>query len=272
MHYQECIPTPALQPFVKCYWLLIGDSNQHHDFEKIIPDGSAELIIHLGDPFYERIGDEIHHQQTAFLYGQLKCSINIKPSSNARVLGIKFRPYGLSAFTKIPQQELSGTKHSMHNTFPGFDYDRYIEQMTHTEIGSVFSIVDEMMLTILRSSKQFESGKLDKVRLATLHLQHQHGNLRIDDLTRLTNMSRRELERKFSMYIGLSPKQLARIFRLQYAMRMQSQVELLTHLALDAGYYDQAHFIREFSELVDDKPSQYFQLQQELTEKFLLKP
>ena len=141
--------------------------------------------------------------------------------------------------------------------------------MMNAESGSVFPILDKMMLTMLNN--QFELNKVEKVRLATLQLKKNNGNVRIEELTRLTNMSSRELERKFNVYVGLSPKQLARIFRLQYALRKQSQTELLTHLALDAGYYDQAHFIREFSGMVNEKPSQYFQLQQELTEKFLLR-
>ena len=141
--------------------------------------------------------------------------------------------------------------------------------MMNAESGSVFPILDKMMLTMLNN--QFELNKVEKVRFATLQLKKNNGNVRIEELTRLTNMSRRELERKFNVYVGLSPKQLARIFRLQYALRKQSQTELLTHLALDAGYYDQAHFIREFSGMVNEKPSQYFQLQQELTEKFLLR-
>ena len=271
MHYQECIPTAALRPYIKCYWLLVSDDKDNHDFEKIIPDGSPELIIHLGVPFYEKMGGEIHQQQRAFVYGQLKSSISIKPSSHARVLGIKFHPYGLCAFTRIPQQELACTTHSITNTFTGFNYELYLDQMMHVDNGSLFGIVDGMMLALLKQTKEFESSKVDKVRLATLQLKNHHGNIRIDELKRLTNMSTRELERKFNTYVGLSPKQLARIYRLQYAMQMQSQAALLTHLALDAGYFDQAHFIREFSNLVNATPSEYFKLQSELSDKFLLK-
>jgi len=269
MHYQERLPSAALQPYIKCYWFLIGDSNDNHEFEKIIPDGSPELIIHLGAPFYEKKGEEIHQQESIFLYGQLKSSITIKPSSHARVLGIKFHPYGLSAFTKIPQQKLTGTAHSIENIFNGFNYDRYEDEMMNAESGSVFPILDKMMLTMLNN--QLELNKVEKIRFATLQLKKNNGNVRMEELTRLTNMSSRELERKFNVYVGLSPKQLARIFRLQYALTKQSQTELLTHLALDAGYYDQAHFIKEFSGIVNEKPYKYFQLQQELTEKFLLR-
>ena len=272
MHYHEHIPSPPLQPFVKCYWLLHDTEGSDHDFEKIIPDGSPEMIIHLGWPFEERIDGEVKKQESAFLYGQLFSSIEIRASKQSKVLGIKFQPFGLSAFTTIPQFELSGKKSLINDIFPHFIVEEYLEKLSSAPTPEeLFLQMDQMMLYMLRKRKNFSDDKVGKMNAAVSTILQSNGSLKIDELTRSLNMSRRELERKFNRYIGLSPKQLAKIFRLQFALQCESKVELLTHLALEAGYYDQAHFIREFSSIVNERPSDYFALQMELTEKFLLK-
>ena len=272
MHYQEFIPSPLLQPHIKCYWLLSDDSGIQQDFERIIPDASPELIIHLGVPFEERTAGIVKKQEPCFLYGQLFSSIEIRPSSYPRVAGVKFHPFGLAAFTNIPQDELSGKSNSIYNIFPCIPLNAFFEQMHMAETNvSVFRIIDEMMQYILKTKKIKSDDRVGGIRMAVSELRAANGDLRIEELTRTLNMSRRELERKFNRYIGLSPKQLAKIFRLQFALQRQSKAELLTHLALEAGYYDQAHFIREFSSIVNERPSDYFALQSELTEKFLLK-
>jgi len=272
LQYQEYIPSIQLQPFVKCYWLLHDVDGFNHDFEKIIPDGSPEMIIHLGSPFEERIDGDVTKQETIFLYGQLVSSIEIRASLQPKVLGIKFHPFGLSAFTPIPQTELSGKRSLVEEIFPAFPIEEYLEKFHLAENPvALFKKVDQMMIHMLHRRKDFSEDKVDKMKAAISSMQKANGNLKIDQLTRSLNMSRRELERKFNRYVGLPPKQLAKIFRLQFALQSESTSELLTHLALEAGYYDQAHFIREFSSIVNERPSDYFALQNELTEKFLLK-
>ena len=272
MHYQEIIPSLPLQPFVKCYWLLCDGDASNYDFERIIPDGSPEMIIHLGSPFEERIDGVVHQQETFFLYGQLFSSIEIRASLPPKVLGIKFLPFGLSAFTPIPQTELSGRRSLVEHIFPVFPIGEYLEKLHLAKNpAALFNTVDQMMLHMFHQRKNFSEDKVGKMKAAISSMQKANGNLKIDQLTRSLNISRRELERKFNRYIGLSPKQLAKIFRLQFALQCESESDLLTHLALDAGYYDQAHFIKEFSSIVNEKPSEYFRLQPELTEKFLLK-
>jgi AraC-like DNA-binding protein len=252
--------------------LLSDELEEEHDFERIIPDGSPEMVIHLGPPFEERIDGVVKKQESAFLYGQLFSSIEIRASKQPKVLGIKFHPFGLSAFTIIPLLELSGKRSLINDIFPAFPIEKYLEKLNSAVTPEgLFLQIDQMMLFMLGKRNNFSEDKACKMSAAVSSIQQSNGSLKIDALTRSLNMSCRELERKFNRYIGLSPKQLAKIFRLQFALHCESRAELLTHLALEAGYYDQAHFIREFSSIVNERPSDYFAMETELTEKFLLK-
>jgi transcriptional regulator GlxA family with amidase domain len=70
---------------------------------------------------------------------------------------------------------------------------------------------------------------------------------------------RRQLERKFTTQIGISPKQLGRVIRLQTALKMllNQTSETLTEIAYESEYYDQAHFIKDFKEFTGTTPKEF---------------
>jgi transcriptional regulator GlxA family with amidase domain len=86
------------------------------------------------------------------------------------------------------------------------------------------------------------------------------GQVSVDELSEQLNINRRQLERRFASAIGLSPKQLAKIVRLQAALKMleQGHFTSLTALAYENGYFDQAHFIKDFKEFTGLSPKQFF--------------
>lgn len=84
--------------------------------------------------------------------------------------------------------------------------------------------------------------------------------LAIDELSHKMNVNRRQLERKFSSVIGLSPKQLSKIIRLQSTLKMLLKDEFtsLSALAYEGNYYDQAHFIKDFKEFTGLTPKEFY--------------
>lgn len=87
-----------------------------------------------------------------------------------------------------------------------------------------------------------------------------NGQLSVDELSKLTQVNRRQLLRKISSAIGLSPKQLSRTIRLQAALKMllNDQFSNLAELAYKNEYYDQAHFIKEFKEFTGSTPKEFY--------------
>jgi AraC-like DNA-binding protein len=87
-----------------------------------------------------------------------------------------------------------------------------------------------------------------------------NGQLSVDSLSRQNNINRRQLVRKFSLAIGLSPKQLSKTIRLQAALKtmLNQKITNLTHLAHESEYYDQAHFIKDFKEFTGLTPKEFY--------------
>jgi transcriptional regulator GlxA family with amidase domain len=87
-----------------------------------------------------------------------------------------------------------------------------------------------------------------------------NGQLSVKELSEQLNISKRQLERKFSSIIGLSPKQLSKIIRLQATLKMLAnhQFTSLTSVAYEGDYYDQAHFIKDFKEFTGLSPKKFY--------------
>ena len=86
------------------------------------------------------------------------------------------------------------------------------------------------------------------------------GCLPIEILAERMGIGFRKLDRRFNTRVGLPPKTLCRIIRFQRALKMIERASVRpdwVRIALDCGYYDQPHFIREFKAFAGTEPTNY---------------
>jgi len=106
---------------------------------------------------------------------------------------------------------------------------------------------------LLHSNRLPEIEWLDK----TLHkIYSLGGKISQENLAEKAEISLRHFRRKFKDVIGVSPKYFCKVIQLNTVFEMLSanDTEKLHHLALDCGYYDQAHFINDFKKLIGKSP------------------
>lgn len=73
-----------------------------------------------------------------------------------------------------------------------------------------------------------------------------------------TKSSQDTIEKRFRRAVGMTPKHYARLSRLRYAAALFRPGMCFTDLALDAGYFDQSHFIRDVKAVTGETPRQFF--------------
>lgn len=97
-----------------------------------------------------------------------------------------------------------------------------------------------------------------RVEQAVNVIRRQRGRVNIDLLAERLGITRRHLERRFDLLVGISPKRLARTSRFQHALRILTGSMMSgAAAAVECGYADQSHFIREFTELAGCSPSSH---------------
>ncbi|WBX97032.1 helix-turn-helix transcriptional regulator [Chryseobacterium gambrini] len=257
MNYQTFEPDQDLTAFIKCYWTLESPKEETPEKQTIIPDGCMEMIFHYGDLYKQYLdnGNTIT-QPRCFVIGQLTRPLEIEPTGETGIFSVRFHSEGFLPFTTVPIKEMENTAVSLEKLF-GKDGQEIGQQVLNA--NSTSERIKLIEIFLLDQLTDIET--IDRIVKSTVEtIITANGQLSVDELSQLTQVNRRQLLRKFSAAIGLSPKQLSRTIRLQAALKMllNDQFSNLADLAYENEYYDQAHFIKEFKEFTGSTPKEFY--------------
>jgi AraC-like DNA-binding protein len=248
IRYQQYRPTPALRPFVECYWSLDGRGDGFPAVEPVFPDGRMEAIFHRGDRFtriLDRGGEEV--QARRLLAGQLTRPLRLRPGGCISVVAVRFRPGGAFRFAPVPQHELT---------------DQVLDLDLFWRTPAALDEADEVearvgILERLLVARVKDEGDVSPIDVAVASILRSRGTLPIETVAARAGLTRRQLERTFQHRVGVAPKLLARIVRFQHVLSAIGTGEAGASLAATCGYYDQAHFIRDFKAFTGSTPGAY---------------
>lgn len=257
MNYQTFEPDQDLAAFVKCYWTLESPKEETPEKQTIVPDGCMEMLFHYGD-LYKQYLDNGNSmiQPRCFVIGQLTRPLEIEPTGETGIFSVRFHPEGFLPFTSIPIKAMENTAVSLEKLF-GKDGQEIEQQIINANSTSErIKLIEEFLLDRLTDIET-----IDRIVRSTVKtIITANGQLSVNDLSRDFKVNRRQLLRKFSSAMGLSPKQLSRTIRLQAALKMllNNQFSNLAELAYETEYYDQSHFIKEFKEFTESTPKEFY--------------
>ncbi len=250
-------PNTELAAFVKCYWTLESAKENTPLKNTIIPDGTMKLIFHYGDTYkHHPNNNESIVLPKCFLIGQLTRPYVVEPLGVTGSFVVRFHPNGFLPFSTIPIKEMENTAVSLHQLF-GEEGTEIGEQILNA--GSTFERINfiETFLLNRLTSKQ----TIDMIVKSTIEtILSANGQFSVNEHSLQNNINRRQLARKFSSTIGLSPKQLSKTIRIQATLKklLTKEVTSLTDLAYDNEYFDQAHFIKDFKEFTGLTPKEFY--------------
>jgi AraC-like DNA-binding protein len=241
VEYKVYEPAKELQPFIKCFWSLEATASPVAEKQRIVPDGCMEMIFHCGDLYEQFLDDgKTILQPRSFVFGQITRPLEIAPTGASN----------------MPLPEMENKAVSLNSLFnkEGLQLEKQVLGASTT--AKRITIIETFLLNKLSSPEV--TDRVAKQSVETLI--KLKGQLSVDDLAAQLKINRRQLERKFSSAIGLSPKQLAKVIRLQATLKMleKRQFTSLTSLAYENGYFDQAHFIKDFKEFTGMSPGQFY--------------
>jgi AraC-like DNA-binding protein len=252
MHYREHEPPAPLRPFVRCLWTLDDpDPRRDRPAEPVVPDGSMELVFHLGDPF-RRPGAGV--QPRALVAGQITGPLVLQPTGRVHVVGVRFHPAGAAAFVREPLDRIAGATPALEH-FWGREAEGLLDRLAAAR--------DRRARLALLGAALLE--RLDGLRAppwvegAVRAIEAWRGRIGIEELAGAAGVSRRTLERGFRAHVGAGPKLLCRIARFQRALRLLGVAPAGggAAVALECGYADQAHLVREFHALAGAPPGRF---------------
>lgn len=244
----------ALRDYVECVWTISGPRvSAPRAPERVLPDGCPELIVHLADRFSRRVGGRWVVQPRAFLAGTLSRPWLLRAGRRVDTFGIRFRA---GETTGVLPLSMAAAR------------DRELPLAGIVGRAAAGSLVGSLREARTEAQRVSAAEKWLALRLverpprrsattrAVALIREGGGQARIDTVARSLGWSRRRMERAFARDLGIRPKVYARIVRLNAVLATLDDAERprAVDLALEAGYFDQAHLLRDFRILAGRTP------------------
>lgn len=236
--YAEIKPGSRVMSFVEAYWTAANSSEKTVEMT-IMPDLCCDIMLSINTTGHE-----------SFAVGCMTraAQASIRPGETA--MGIRFRPGCARAVLGIPLNEITDTAPPLNDINARTASILHIETLPATA-DDLRERLDGPICSLFQENGR-DSGVAAAIRIIELH----HGIMPVEALAERLGLTLRSLERRFLASTGIGPKLFSRITRFRHARDILAAHESipLAHAALEAGYYDQAHFNRDYKKFSGATP------------------
>ncbi len=259
MEYNFIQPSAFLSPYIKYYWVLnnLGTLTTKYS-QRIVPNGFADLMFYFEEvPEYVRNKTII--KSRTLVNGQQDGYYDINITGNLSLLSVVFKPQGAKLFFNLPLNEL------LNQTVPAeFLFNRLIDKL-QDKLNGTKELTQKIFLIETFLQKQLSQQKgyeYDRMEHCIQQIDSARGVISVEKLASETCLSRKQFERTFSDFVGISPKKFLRTIRFQNTLlkKHKSAINNLAALACESGYYDQSHMTSDFKNLTGYTPKQFFDI------------
>jgi AraC-like DNA-binding protein len=262
MKYHEYAAHSILQDIVKCFWILEAD-HASESIQEVVPDGCVELIFNFGRPYELLTPTKSYTLPIASVVGFQNTTLQFRVKGTVKVVAARLFAWGAVA---ILGEDIRRFTHEVRAA--GAGWDKLIQNLESQVRQEQYPEAATTLQEYFIESALLRTYPLKHIQAAAKLLHYTKGQHRIDELADYCHMSVRQLERGFQQVVGISPKALARTLRFDRAKtRLMFDPDAdLTRLAQDCGYFDQAHFIKDFRSFAGKTPTEFVQQLREFRE------
>lgn len=229
--YREIAPAPRLQDSVECFWSSPGSAGG-----RVLPDGCADIVLRRsgGTAELNLVGAMTGYRDFPYASGEL-------------FFGVRFRPGRWAERFRVPADVVTDRIDPL-DAFWGSQGRELLQRLASADSDAGRAAILDTAL-----APQLPARPIQR---AIRWMEQRHGCVSLDQVADQCGLSARQFRRVCLAETGLTPKFLARVLRFRYALS-RAGGRAGADLALDCGYYDQAHLINEFRAFSGRTPAEY---------------
>ncbi len=237
-------PHFLLRPYIANYTVSFPTSETMPDDYTILPTASSTLTFSVSS---DRMISGLRGVNT------IPCKVGAAANKMKLLLLIEFHPGGLYPFIPVNHSELLDRSFKLNEINKKLGYVIEEELIRSDSIETLIAALDRIFI------KQLAGGTTSNDTSTMLrYIITQHGDINSRRLSDEFYYSEKHIRRLFLQYVGTSPKMFSRIVRTNYALHLiQSHPCHLTGIAMQAGFFDQPHFIHDFKTVCGLTPQEY---------------
>jgi AraC-like DNA-binding protein len=234
VRYVEHAPHPALAAHVACYWTVEASAGSA---QRVLPDGCSDLVFEVGE---------------GTLVGTMTHALAIVHAGRAQVFGVRFRPGEAFALVQVPAVDVRDRVVSLADVWGRWGAELGERVAAARDDAARVALLDRELVDARPRAADA------RVRRAVARIFASPHDARIARLARELGLGERQLERAFDERVGVGPKALARVARLQAVARVAAGADPIdwARTAAEHGFADQAHLAREVRSLACVTPSE----------------
>jgi AraC-like DNA-binding protein len=242
---------PALAPFVEAFTVVETDAPMTRT---LVPDGRLTLGFRYRGYCEVIDGERATRVADVVVSGMRSSARRMHTSALGGIVIVGFRPGGAAAFLPMPLHELYATHAPLDALIGSHGIAETAERVSQAQGHEQrIAIISDYLL-----ARRLPRARDPLVLAAVDAIRHAPAEARIQALAARLGLGQDRLEKRFRAVVGATPKQLASILRLRRAVDAYRPDASLAQLALNAGFFDQSHFVRALRAATHEPPRQFF--------------
>ena len=270
MVLRDYLPHPALREFVQWYRIchFEFDTSDNIPVKAWAPKPENNLHFFLRDFWaVQKLDEEKQVHSSMVLVGQRTSLVKQFTGSSFINVHIVFQPSAVSRLTGIPAYELTN-QHLDATLIFHKNIQFTLEQLQHAKDYTEMLAIIENFSFELASQSRKDRLPLDAV---SRQMIQKGGNVSLDGLADDACLCTKQFKRKFYESVGVNPKTYARIIRFNRAYNLKNAYPDRDWLgiAIECGYYDYQHLVKDYKEFTGLTPNDYHLLESQAPERIL---
>ena len=259
MVYTEIPPPRPLAHVVRSFWTLEGNDRVKNDLAiRQLPFSCPRFVIHYQNHFHIRVpsgkGERV---PTSILNGHTHTYQEYSVNGRFGVVGAYLFPYAPHLLFHLSAPDYFNRLLSLEEVLKPAELQSLENEILNASNNE--KRINRMAIFLLDKWKKVQQ-RAEPVNEMVQHILSGNGNIPVVALSEGSGISLKQLDRKFRLAIGMTPKSFSCLVRFQSTVSRFASPSLknLTDLALEQGYYDQSHFIHEFRRFAGFSPSSIY--------------
>jgi AraC-like DNA-binding protein len=242
--YREHPPHAALARHVECYWSMRAELDPVTPVAaRVLPDGCMDIIVGVSGS-----------DGAPYAVGTMTRPLDVTYAGSVDLFAVRFRAGAARPFLDAPADDLTDATASLDTLWGGRSEELLDRLATAPSASERIQALDALLLERLDRGPAADERVLRAAEL----LVRRRGGVSVEELAKAVGLGRRQLERRFRVSVGVTPKLACRVARLRRAVSLlDGRPETsLADVAFAAGYADQPHLTRELRMLAGTTPAQ----------------
>ena len=240
-HLTRILPSENLAYYVEQYWIVRWDlRGKKPHLQENIPHPCIHLVV---------------EKNNSRIVGAVTRKFSYSLKDQGKIFGVKFRPGGFYPFISSPVSSFTDSTLTLDEVF-GNHCESFIDNvLSGKDDKSPVETAEKFLQSFLPLNKDKNIGEVNRI---IEMISADRGITKVEDLISSLDINMRSLQRLFNTYVGVGPKWVIKKYRLHEVLeKMESGRVDWQQLILDLGYYDQAHFIKDFKVFIGKSPLEY---------------